>query len=104
MKIFNSLFLIVLAVFITFISSMFWIGSFDKKQELYQTIFISFALRFLGFSIFGLIGILFLILINWIRNVIITDGKINLLKLFILGLTYILISSFVGVFLFFVIS
>ena len=104
MKIFNSLYLIVLAILIIFISSMFWIGSYEDIQKLKQSIFASYFIRFFGFLIIGLIGIMFLILINVIRNDIISDGKINLRKLFSQSLIYVLISSSIGVFLFFVIS
>ncbi|MES2864579.1 MAG: hypothetical protein V4666_10705 [Bacteroidota bacterium] len=104
MKIFNSLYLIVLAIFIIFVSSLFWIGSYEDIQKLKQSIFASYFVRFLSFLIIGLIGIIFLILINAIRNTIISDGKISLQRLFGQGLIYVLISSSVGVLLFFVIS
>ena len=104
MKIFNNLYLITFAVFIAFISSMLWLGSYEEVQKLKQSIFASYFIRFLGFSIIGLIGILILILINWIRNMLVFNEKINLKRLFVQGLIYVLISSFVGVFLFFVIS
>ena len=103
MKIFNSLYLICLAIFILFISSMFWMGSYEDIQKLKQSIFASYFVRFFGFLIVGLIGILFLILINGIRNAIFSDGKISLQKLFSQGLIYVLLSSSVGVLLFFVI-
>jgi hypothetical protein len=102
MKIFNNLYIIVLAIFIAFISSMLWIGSYEDAQKLKQSIFSSYIIRFLFFSIIGLIGILFLIFINWIRNLIVFEGKYKLQRLFIQGLLYVLISSFAGVFLFFI--
>lgn len=83
---------------------MFWIGSYEDIQKLKQSIFASYLVRFFGFLIIGLIGILFLILINGIRNAIVSDGKMSLQKLFGQGLIYVLISSSIGVFLFFVIS
>ncbi len=83
---------------------MFWIGSYEDIQKLKQSIFASYFVRFLSFLIIGLIGIIFLILINAIRNTIISDGKISLQRLFGQGLIYVLISSSVGVLLFFVIS
>lgn len=105
MKFFNNLYLIVLAIFMVFISSMLWIGSYEEAQKLKQSIFTSYIIRFLSFSILGLFGILFLILINGIRNVMVSfNGKINLKRLFLQGLLYVLISSSVGVLLFFVIS
>lgn len=102
MNIFNKLYLMAWVIFIAFISSMLWIGSYEEAQKLKQSIFTSFFCRFLFFSIIGLIGILFLILINWIRNAIVFKGKINLQKLFVQGSIYVLISSLVGVLLFFV--
>ncbi len=104
MKIFNNLYLIILAAFILFVSSMLWLGSYEEVQKLKQSIFASYFIRFFGFLILGLIGILFLILINWIRNIFVSDGKMSLQKLFGQGLIYVLISSSVGVLLFFVIS
>ena len=104
MKIFNNLYLIILAAFILFVSSMLWLGSYEEVQKLKQSIFASYFIRFFGFLILGLIGILFLILINGIRNIIISDGKVSLQKLFGQGILYVLISSSIGVFLFFVIS
>lgn len=83
---------------------MFWIGSYEDIQKLKQSIFASYFVRFFGFLIIGLIGILFLILINGVRNAIVSDGKMSLQKLFGQGLIYVLISSSIGVFLFFVIS
>lgn len=104
MKFFNNLYLIVLAIFMVFISSMLWIGSYEEAQKLKQNIFASYIIRFLSFSIVGLFGILFLILINWIRNVMVSfNRKINLKRLFLQGLLCVLISSSVGVLLFFVI-
>ena len=41
--------------------------------------------------------------INWIRNAIVFKGKINLQKLLVQGSIYVLISSSVGVLLFFVV-
>ncbi len=102
MRIFNNLYLIVWAVFIALVSSMLWIGSYEEAQKLKESIFASFFIRFLFFLIIGLIGILFLILINWIRNAIVFKGKINLQKLLVQGSIYVLISSSVGVLLFFV--
>ena len=104
MKIFNNLYLIILAAFILFVSSMLWLGSYEEVQKLKQSIFASYFIRFFGFFILGLIGILFLILINWIRNIFVSDGKMSLQKLFGQGLIYVLISSSVGVLLFFVFS
>lgn len=83
---------------------MLWLGSYEEVQKLKQSIFASYFIRFFGFLILGLIGILFLILINWIRNIFVSDGKMSLQKLFGQGLIYVLISSSVGVLLFFVIS
>lgn len=83
---------------------MLWLGSYEEVQKLKKSIFASYFIRFFGFLIVGLIGILFLILINWIRNIFVTDGKMSLQKLFSQGLIYVLISSSVGVLLFFVIS
>lgn len=102
MKIFNSLYLIVLAVFIFLLSSFLWIGSNETAQKLKESIFASYFMRFLGFLIIGFIGILFLILINWIGNLIKTSNKIDLKSLFLKGLIYVLISSFIGVLLFFI--
>lgn len=104
MKIFNNIYLIILAAFILFVSSMLWLGSYEEAQKFKQSIFASYIIRFLSFSILGLFEILFLILINWIRNIFVSDGKMSLQKLFDQGLIYVLISSLIGVLLFFVIS
>ena len=98
------MYLITWAVFIALISSILWIGSYEEAQKLKQSIFISFFNRFFFFSILGLIGILLLILVNWIRNAIVFEGKINLQKLLVKGSIYVLISSFVGVLLFFILT
>lgn len=81
---------------------MLWIGSYDTAQKLKESIFASYFLRFLGFSIIGMIGILFIIIINWIRNTMTSSNKIDIHKLFLHGIIYISISSFIGVLLFFI--
>ena len=61
MKYLNIFFILILAILITIISSFFFLGSEENFQKLLENLFKSFLLRFIGFTIFGLLFLSILI-------------------------------------------
>jgi hypothetical protein len=93
----------VLIVGIVAFFSLFWIGSYEQKMKLVSELPFSFIFRFLGLSAIGLIGIVFLILFNYLNDKLILKNVdvFSLKKLAVRGAIVIILVALIGTILFF---
>ncbi|KRD11784.1 hypothetical protein ASE21_08805 [Flavobacterium sp. Root901] len=100
--VFNTLFILINAVIVAFFS-LFWVGSYERKIELYTLLPYSFIFRFLGVSAIGFIGIIILLILNFFLDKLFSkDIKISVFKK--LGFKSLIITTliaFLGTVLFF---
>ncbi len=102
MKLINTFFLIIIVGIVGFFS-LFWIGSYEQKLELYRQLSFSIVFRFLGLSAIGFMGIGFLLLFNYfIEKLILKEVYLpGLKKLAINGGIAVSIVALIGTMLFF---
>lgn len=102
MKLINTFFLIIIVGIVAFFS-LFWIGSYEEKMELHRQLPLSFVFRFLGLSTFGLMGIGFLLLFNYlVEKLILKEVYVpKLKKLAIDGSVAVIIAALIGTTIFF---
>ncbi|PKP16256.1 MAG: hypothetical protein CVU07_07515 [Bacteroidetes bacterium HGW-Bacteroidetes-23] len=75
-------------------------GSTQDAQQLLENYIKSFAFRFIGFFVIGIIGFSVLVFINWLL-IKFNKCSINLKKLILQGFIFIVIGSLIGTSVFF---
>ena len=81
----------------------FYLGSIENKEELVRQLPISYFYRFGAFSLLGIIGVSFLVLINFLINRITKkeDKNTNLKELTKIGILTTIIFCLIGTYVFF---
>lgn len=95
MKEFNAIAIGCMAIFAGFCASFFFIGSEEGLNKIMEEYYISFPLRFIAFTLFGLLWFTPLLILNFIINKFFKP-KTSIVGLIKLGVVVISIGSLVG--------
>lgn len=63
----NTLFMLINILIVAFFS-IFWIGSYEKKMELFRQLPYSIILRFLGLATIGFTGMIVMLFLNFLLD------------------------------------
>ncbi|MEO8236734.1 MAG: hypothetical protein ABI576_01400 [Flavobacterium sp.] len=102
MRIVNTFFIFVITVITGFLS-IFYLGTYERKMQLINELPFSFIYRFLSVSVIGLIGVIILLLINFlVDKLILKDVNISKLReLAVKALVPVILVALFGVLVFF---
>lgn len=95
MKEFNAIAIGCIAIFAGFCASFFYIGSEEGLNKIMREYYTSFPLRVVGFTLFGLMWFIPLVILNLIINWFFKQ-KTSILGLIKLGVIIIAIGSLAG--------
>ena len=103
LKVFNSVVTLIIAAGVGFLSFAFYIGSQEHHEQLMRELPLSFGFRFLSFSVAGILGIVPLVIMNFVlnRTILKRAAKINLKRLVRNGVVLVLFACLVGDIIFF---
>jgi len=103
LKVLNYVVILIIAAVVGCLSFAFYIGSQEQHEQLIGELPLSFVFRFLFFSTVGMLGIAFLVSINFVMNRIVLKSarKISLQCLVRNGIVWILLACLVGNIVFF---
>ena len=102
MRIVNTFFIFIITVITGFLS-IFYLGSYEQKMQLINELPFSFIYRFLSVSIIGLIGVIILLIINFlVDKIILKDVNVSTLReLAVKASVPVILVALFGVFVFF---
>jgi hypothetical protein len=102
LRIVNTFFIFIITVITGFLS-IFSLGSYEQKMQLINELPFSFIYRFLSVSIIGLIGVIILLIINFlVDKLILKDVNVSTLReLAVKASVPVILAALFGVFVFF---
>ncbi len=100
MKELNGVVVGCIAIFAGFCAAFFFLGTGEVLNEIRDEYYITFPLRFIGFTLFGLLWFTPLVILNLTVNRFFKQ-KTSILNLIKLGVVIIAIGSLVGTSVFF---
>ncbi len=100
MKLINFIIVITISCGVGFLNYIFFIGTMEGMEKLKENIITAFPLRFIFFSVVGIIALLPLCLLNLLVNKI-KVNEIDIKKLLTFGTIAVSVGSFVGTIFFF---